>query len=206
MANPFDNFPRFKQFLAEARLESLKQLSATKPDEGKEEEVEYAFEGFQTVNIEAVDFEAATNDWYVKTEGNLPCKCDALYCDDSNTIFLIEFKTKGGESLNINRKLYDSEIALIENTDINRVFCRENLCYLVVNKAKPGSEKDLMKFRDLRRLKKPWLEFTEKLAKDYALRSLWGILCKRAFTLTPVQFNHFIDSQNWHDLREAGTT
>ena len=117
---------------------------------------------------------------------NPPKSVDALYIDENNEIYFIEFKT--GKSKNISSdelklKSVETLLSFMDICKVDRDFARKYITYVVahsLDSAFDNLQEEIGKFR-LNRLK--------------------GIYFKNVITLKGAEFDKYIKKHNWQDMK-----
>lgn len=100
-------------------------------------------------NLTVIDFDKIPNEYGKRKKISSPKSNDALYIDDNNNWYFIEFKNGQIEKGEIYRKIYDSLIMLIEmNIAPNFDFFRSHAQYILVYNSKKSANAPLSEARN----------------------------------------------------------
>lgn len=135
--------------------------------------------------------------WQEASGGFNPRKCDAVYIN-GESLTLIEFKSGSTNYTDLHRKLYDTILALMEQDGFSFSACRKNVTYVVVMPP-DGPKTNADKVIDYvpNNINRPWKSHEYKAQGDlYKLK--W--LIRQVFTLTPRQFNLYVQEMEWTNM------
>lgn len=151
--------------------------------------------------LKSVGFDFVKEDWYGKRFFHQVRSCDALY-KHGDLYYLIEFKTGNATNVDRHRKLYDSVIALVENSVLTFEECRSQVQYIIVEKGlKPFVQHQEMLSHFERNDPEPWdyavtKSFLKTISRD-DIRKLSGFLVEKVYRLSPLDFEKFVENRNW---------
>ena len=164
-----------------------KKKEEDKQDGNESKPVEYCFDLEPECNLQCIDFDAVQRSIALRHNIPLACSVDAVLCSKKE-IYAIEFKTGRVDTLNVNRKIYDTVLTWLENRRQTVAYTRERMTYVLVLSILSKKVKQLN--HGLLGKKRPWEYFVER--KDYELGKLKGWLVKQVVIMPPEFFRRYI--------------
>lgn len=188
METPYDNVEIFKN-----NLSSFKDTSIDTDSDN----VEYMTHSeIQVVNFDKVK-ENYIKDMKLK---NTPCSIDALYINEINDYFFVEFKNglmSNKKVFNVYNKIYDSLLIFNDILQTNISFCREHVNFILVYNGSKNPEDGTSETNEDSRVKIAKY-FTNKAGKHfvrYDMDKYQKIYFKNVFTYTEEEFeNQFLST------------
>jgi hypothetical protein len=114
--------------------ESISTLKETSKDDHDDNNVEY----MTTSELSAVNFDLVKKKYKeILFLPEAPKSCDALYYNESEEDYLIEFKNGKVDKRDVEQKIFESLLVLTDIVNQNISYTRENLSFILVyNKTK----------------------------------------------------------------------
>lgn len=125
--------------------------------------------------IQAVEFDSVVREWYKSRCKKSVKSTDAFY-EHSNEVYLIEFKNGSCDMYTMQRKIYDSVVALVDCGGWSYSRAREQIIAILVHDVN-----DVPAIKDT--------------PDDF--RSLAGYMVKECHYLTPDEFDNFAMTRSW---------
>ena len=184
-----------KMKIFENNISTFKETSIDN-DDGKEK---YMIES----EIKVINFDAVKKE-YMKDMGvsEVPCSIDALYTNDNENYYFIEFKNGivKPKIYNIYNKIYDSLLIFNDITNSTISFCRKNVRFILVyNEEKNNKviDKENTRIQATPSKNKIAKSFSNKAKKKFimfGLEKFEKLYFKEVFTYTEKEFeNEFLE-------------
>ena len=123
---------------------------------------------------------------------NPPKSVDALYIDENNEIYFIEFKIgKNIKSDELKLKSIETLLSFMDICKVDIDFARKYITYIVAYKITSSFSK----------IQEGATENSSMPLKDFGLNRLKGIYFKEVMTFTSDKFEEHIKKHNWQDIK-----
>ncbi len=184
-----------KMKIFENNISTFKETSIDN-DDGKEK---YMIES----EIKVINFDAVKKE-YMKDMGvsEVPCSIDALYTNDNENYYFIEFKNGivKPKIYNIYNKIYDSLLIFNDITNCTISFCRKNVRFILVYNEEKNNQvidKENSSIQATPSKNKIAKSFSNKAKKKFimfGLEKFEKLYFKEVFTYTEKEFeNEFLE-------------
>ncbi|MCI9050646.1 MAG: hypothetical protein HFI05_01780 [Lachnospiraceae bacterium] len=184
-----------KMKIFENNISTFKETSIDN-DDGKEK---YMIES----EIKVINFDAVKKE-YMKDMGvsEVPCSIDALYTNDNENYYFIEFKNGivKPKIYNIYNKIYDSLLIFNDITNSTISFCRKNVRFILVYNEEKNNQvidKENSSIQATPSKNKIAKSFSNKAKKKFimfGLEKFEKLYFKEVFTYTEKEFeNEFLE-------------